>query len=210
MNLFLSFLISVFSYASVMAHQITATVVFENFSEHTSISGVFYILQTNQTIPIHSIDSFTIELPKKGKYQFEFYSEDVDAVTYYPVRITDRKNTVTIRLKHKIISFEVENVSHTSPLKDISNFSNEQIEAGITDGSINFIFHGLTTLSPEAVNMFKEEFGVGFISQNCVVDPISFKIAMVTNKKIELFLNGKFGDRWKVKLPGQPFGLKAY
>lgn len=207
MKLLLSLLISAFSSFYAFSDQISATVVFENQSEQTSISGVFYILETNQTFQIKSMEKFTIELPKKGKYHFEFFSEDVNAFTYYPVKITERKNTVTIKLENKATGSKDVAAANTL-LIDISSYSEEQIEAGVNDGSINFIFHGLMSLSPEAVKTFKDEFGVGFRSENCVIDPISFKMAMNINKKLEMYLNSKFGESWKAKLPAQPFGLQ--
>lgn len=207
MKLLLSLLISAFSSFYAFSDPISATVVFENQSEQTSISGVFYILETNQTFQINSLNSFSIEIPKKGKYHFEFFSEDVNAFTYYPVKITERKNTVTIRLENKA-AYSKKAVAASSTLLDISSFSEEQIEAGVDDGSINFIFHGLMSLSPEAVKSFKNDFGVGFISENCVIDPMSFKMAMNINKTIEKYLNLKFGESWKAKLPAQPFGLQ--
>ena len=170
---------------------------------------MFYILETQQTIQINSLETFTIELPSKGKYQFEFYSDQVNALTYYPTKITTRKNTVTIRLRTKTKTIKAPTTGRSFPLIDISDFSEEQLEEGINNGSINFIFHGLITLSPEAIKPFKEAFGVGFISENCVVDPVSFRIAMSTNKKIENYLNLKFGEVWKEQLPAQPFGLQS-
>ncbi|RXJ52590.1 FEKKY domain-containing protein [Gelidibacter gilvus] len=205
MNLLLSILFATFSSTSVFSDEIMATVIFENLTDKTSISGVFYISETNQSFQINSLEEFTITLPKRGKYQFKFYSEDVNAFTSYPIRITERKNTVTIRLENKTTNAET--LARTSTIKDISGFSNEQIEEGVNNGTINFIVHGLVALSPEAIKPFKDVFGVGFISENCVVDPISFRTAMNTNKKIQDYLTLKFGEVWKDKLPAQPFGL---
>lgn len=207
MKTFISIVIAILSFTSAFSDQITATVVFENFTEKTSISGVFYISETNQRFQISSLEQFTITLPKKGKYQFEFYSEDVNTFTYYPIRITERKNTVTIRLENKTVDSDAVTIPRGFPIKDISNFSSEQIEDGINNGTINFIVHGLLTISPEAIKPFKDAYGIGFINENCVVDPISFRTAMNTNKKIEGYLTMKFGEEWKNQLPAQPFGL---
>src|SRR5690554_2157913 len=95
----LSVLIAIFSISTAFSDPITATIIFENFTEKTTISGVFFIKETNQKLEINSLEKFTITLPRKGKYQFGFYSKDVNASTYYPVRITERKNTVTIDWK---------------------------------------------------------------------------------------------------------------
>lgn len=208
MNVFISILLTTFSFTSVFSDEITATVVFENLTDKTSISGVFYVAETNQNLQISSLDNFTITLPKKGKYQFKFYSEDVNAFTYYPIRITERKNTVTIRLENKTTNAVI--IARSSSIKDISSFSNEQIEEGVNNGTINFIVHGLIALSPEDIRPFKDVFGVGFISENCVIDPISFRTTMNTNKKIQDYLTLKFGEVWKEKLPAQPFGLQSH
>lgn len=205
----LSILISIFTLTTALSKEIKVNVVFENLTEHSTISGVFYISETQERIPINSLEKFTITLPSKGKYQFKFYSEEVNAHTYYPVRMTHQKNTVTIRLKDKTTSQEHAISSINSPIKDISSFSMEQIEEEIQNESINFIVHSLITISPEQIEAFKKMFGLGFRIENCVVDPISFKTAMSTNKKLELYLNMKFGEVWKAHLPAQPFGLTS-
>lgn len=206
MKTFLSFFVATCSFVSVFAGEITATVVFENFSNKTAISGVFYISETNERFQIHSLEKFSITLPNKGKYHFEFYSEAVNAFVSYPVRITEKKHTITIRLENKTAD-SVTSIIRNNALKDISNLSIDQIGEEVKNGTINFIHHGLLTLSPEAINAFKLVYGVGFISENCVIDPISFKTAMTTNKKIENYLNLTFGEAWKNKLPAKPFGL---
>ncbi|HUH26945.1 hypothetical protein [Gelidibacter sp.] len=206
MNLIISILIATFSIMPVFSDGITATVVFENLTDKTAISGVFHISETNESFQINSLDNFSITLPKKGKYQFKFYSEDVHALTTYPVRITEQKNTVTIRLENKTTNGD--SIVGNAPIEDISGFSNEQIEEGMNKGTINFIVHGLMAISPESIKVFKDIFGVGFISENCVVDPISYRTAMNNNKKIQDYLTLKFGEVWKNKLPAQPFGLQ--
>ncbi|MBA6151702.1 FEKKY domain-containing protein [Gelidibacter maritimus] len=203
MNTFTSIIIALYSITSIFSERIAVTIIFENFSDKTAISGVFYISETNQRLEINSLEPFTITLPKKGRYQFEFYSEDVKAFIYYPTKITKRKNTVTIRLENRTNNSEAISV----PIKDISNFSNEQIEDGINNGTINFIVHGLTALSPDAIKLFKDVYGIGFISENCVIDPMSYRTAINTNKRIEAYLNYKFGEDWQNKLPAPPFGL---
>lgn len=196
------------SITSVFSRPITALITFENNTDNTSISGVFYITETNQSIQVNSLDSFTIQLPKYGKYHFRFYSEDVHAFTSYPVKITERKNVITIRLENKTKEVASAPTERRFPMQDISNISTEHLEEGIALGSINFIAHGLVAIDPEAAKIFKSAYGVGFISENCVVDPISFKTAMQTNKRIEAYLISKFGEDWKNKLPATPFGLQ--
>lgn len=207
MKTVISLLIAVLFCSSVFSYPITATIIFENHTDNTSISGMFYIAETNQSLEINSLDRFSIELPKKGKYHFSFHSEDVNAFITYPVRMTKRKNTITIRLESKITDYQTSTALVSFRKKDISNFSIEQIEEGLENGIINFIVHGLVVLNPNTVKAFKRKYGVGFISENCVVDPISFRVAMDNNKKIADYLTSKFGDDWKNELPTQPFGL---
>ena len=208
MKTFITLLITITSFSSAFSYPITATIVFENNTDKTSISGVFHIEETNQTVAVNSLDDFTIELPKIGKYHFGFYSEDVNAWTSYPVRITDRKNTITIRLESKSEESILNACENHFLGIDISNLSIEQFEERMTLGTINFIVHGLVPPNPEAVDGFKIAYGVGFTSENCVVDPISFKIATATNKRIEAYLTSKFGENWKNKVPATPFGLQ--
>ncbi|MBJ7880883.1 hypothetical protein [Gelidibacter salicanalis] len=79
-----------FSFNVAIANPVTVTVVFENLTEQTTVNGIFYITETNQQFDITTLASFTIDLPKKGKYEFRFHSEEVTAFTYYPARITKK------------------------------------------------------------------------------------------------------------------------
>ncbi|MGC1633275.1 MAG: hypothetical protein WA749_14295 [Gelidibacter sp.] len=196
------------SFTSAFSSPITALITFENNTDNTSIKGVLYITETNQSLLVNALENFTVELPKSGKYQFRFYSEDVYAFTSYPLRITERKNVITIRLENKTEKVASAPTVRRFPRQDISSFSTEQLEEGLAWGTINFIVHGLVAIDSEAANIFKTAYGIGFTSENCVVDPISFKTAMQTNKKIETYLISKFGHDWKNKLPATPFGLQ--
>ena len=62
--------------------RIVATVKFENFTDEKFSSGEFKIFETGDTFQINSEENFTIELPKKGKYQFSFYSNDYISYVY--------------------------------------------------------------------------------------------------------------------------------
>ncbi|WP_027127504.1 hypothetical protein [Gelidibacter mesophilus] len=209
MKTVISILIVTISFSSTLSAQITATIVFENHSDKTTISGVFYSSATNQSVPIHSLENISIDLPENGSYNFQFYSEDVRAFIPNPVKITHRKSTVIIKLENKPERVDLSSIPNSFLIKNISDFSREQIEEAITQNTINFICHGLVSLNSESVQSFKNEFGVGFISQNCVIDPVSFKIAMANNKRIETYLNLKYGKGWKNKLPMLPFGMQG-
>src|SRR5690606_33595290 len=147
-KLLLGLLISASSSFYAFSNQISVRDVFENLTEQTSIDGLFSIWETNQTFQINSTENFIIELLNKGKYHLEFSTTDLTATLYYPAKITAQKNTVNIRLENKTAFSKNAVTGGNIPIKDISNFSEEQIEAGINDGSINFNFHGLTTLNP--------------------------------------------------------------
>lgn len=203
MKTLLSFIIVLASFSTAFSYQITATVILENNTEKTTLSGVFYITETNQSFPVNSLNDFTVELPEKGKYNFKFYSEEVNAFTNYSVRITEQKTTITIRLENKTED------SISNATADISSFSTKQVEEGIAMGTINFIVHGLVAPDPKAIKLFKTAYGVGFTSENCVVDPMSYKIALNTNKRIEDYLTSKFGNDWKIMIPAHPFGLQS-
>jgi len=208
MKAYFTFLIFIFSLTNTVANSITATVVFENLTDKTSITGVFFITETNQSFQIDSLKNFTIELPDKGKYQFGFYSDQINASTYYPVRITENKNVITIRLEDKKKNQHSYTTKKVLPPTKTYELSFEQIEKGIENGTINFIIHGLVALSPSAFEAFKNDYGVGFISQNCVLDPTTFNKTMNNNKSIAKYLTSKYGNVWKSKLPTQPFGMK--
>ena len=207
MKTFIYILIATLSFSSAYSYQITATIVFENLNEKTYISGVFLISETNEKFEINSLDKLSIELPKKGKYEFRFHTEEVNALTSYPARITNINNIITIRLENKTEDTFFGKPVNRFPITDISEYNAEQIEESIANGTINFIVHGLFAPDPEKVQAFKMSYGVGFISENCVVDPIAYKVAMNNNKKIDAYLTSKFGHDWKNKLPAQPFGL---
>lgn len=209
MKTVINILIATISFSSALSAQVTATIVFQNLTEKTTVSGVFYINETHQSIPVNSLENLSVDLPKNGTYNFQFYSDNVRAFIHNPVRITNRKNTVIIRLEDKLKNDDLSNIPNPFLIKNISDFSIEQIEEAITLGTINFIVHSLVALHPESAKSFKNEFGVGFISQNCVIDPVSFKIAMANNKRIETYLNLKYGKGWKNKLPMLPFGMQG-
>ena len=188
------------------ATEIVATVVFENLTDRELVSGEFTILDLNQKIEIQNAESFTVTLPKKGKYQFSFVSKDFAAYTFYPIRINKRKNKITIRLMKKnefdrsgILSF---------PIYLESDLTYEQIEQRIEEGSLNFIVHGLDHSIPQEYVEFKRKYGVGLIKQNCLLDPFSFKKATDNNQMIFDFLNKKYGTEWQEELKSKPFGIK--
>lgn len=186
--------------------EIKATVVFENLTNEEQVVGEFFIMETNQKITVTGTESFEITLPGKGKYQFEFTSKQFAAYTFYPSKITKRRNTITVRLMNKS---DMNNGGiYSIPLELDINLTDEQIERRIADGNLNFIVHGMDSSIPKEYVEFKEKYGVGLIKENCVIDPLSFKRATENNQMISDYLNKKYEEKWLKELPTKSFGFK--
>jgi hypothetical protein len=196
-----------FTVSKATEKEIIAEIVFENLTGKELNSGEFFITETNERIEIVNTKNFKITLPSKGKYQFGFATEDFTAYTYYPSRITNKKNTITIRLVEKReLTFNNGNLSF--PMNLDTNLTNEQIEKKIAKGNLNFIIHGIDNSIPKEFADFKEKYGIGLVKENCVIDPLSFKRATENNQMISDYLNEKFGEEWINELPTKPFGIK--
>ena len=72
---------------------------------------------------------------------------------------------------------------------------------------MNFVYNGINN-KPIDFTRFTEEYGVGMISKNCVVDPLMMKYVTAHNQKVAAYLTAKFGVTWKDDLPATPFGLQ--
>ena len=196
------------SVSTATEKEIVAKIVFENFTENDFSSGKFFITELNKTIKLSSEDSFTITLPESGKYQFGFYSEEFDSYTYYPARITSRKNIITIRLQNKGADFNSgKNRKAFSRSKNSDAFKFNEAGKKLAEEGMNFIFNGLNN-SPANFSGFKEKYGIGIVTKNCVVDPITFKESIEHNIYLVNYLNQKFGEEWRKDLPAQPFGVR--
>jgi hypothetical protein len=137
-----------FTVSKATEKEIIAEIVFENLTGKELNSGEFFITETNERIEIVNTKNFKITLPSKGKYQFGFATEDFTAYTYYPSRITNKKNTITIRLVEKReLTFNHANLSF--PMNLDTNLTNEQIEKKIAKGNLNFIIHGIDNSIPK-------------------------------------------------------------
>ena len=135
-----------------------ATVIFENLTNKEFILGKFTISNFNKTIEITKAESFNITLPEKGKYQFSFVSEDFTSYTFYPVIINNKKNTIIIRLKEKT---EINSDGiYSFPMNMETDLTDEEIELRISDGSLNFIMHGIDSSIPKEYIKFKEKYGI--------------------------------------------------
>jgi hypothetical protein len=188
------------------ATEIVATVVFENLTNKVFTSGEFTIIDLNKKTKINKDESFKITLPEKGKYTFSFVSEDFTAYTFYPVRINNRRNIITVRLIEKA-EFKSSGI-YSFPMNLETNLTDEQIEKRISDGTLNFIMHGIEGSIPKEYVAFREKYGIGLIKENCVIDPLSFKKTNENNQMIFDYLNRKYGTEWLTELKEKPFGIK--
>lgn len=196
-----------FTITKATENKIIAEVVFENLTGKELNFGEFFITETNERIKINDTKSFQITLPSKGKYQFRFSTEDFTAYTYYPSRITNKKNTITIRLVEKK-ELTLNSRIFSFPMNLDANLTDVQIEKRISTGNLNFISHGIDNSIPKEFSDFKEKYGIGLIKENCAIDPLSFKRATENNILIADYLNKKYGEDWLKELPTKPFGIK--
>lgn len=187
--------------------EIIATVVFENMTDQDLSSGKFFVPALNKIVEINSENSFSIVLPERGKYQFAFYSEDFESYTYYPARITSRKNTITIRLENKEEEETKTATFSELPSSELTNLTFTEIEERVEAGEINFIFHSISD-TPIDFTDFQEKYGVGMVTKNDVVDPLGYKHAVEHNQIIAEYLRSKYGESWLKDLPSKPFGIK--
>ncbi|TDE27799.1 hypothetical protein E0I61_13900 [Flavobacterium ranwuense] len=196
-----------FTVSKANEKEIIVEVVFENLTGKKLNSGEFFITETNERIEIKETKSFKITLPNKGKYQFGFATDDFTAYTFYPSRITNKKNIITIRLLEKSeLTFNTGILSF--PINLNTNLTYEKIEQRIAEGNLNFIVHGIDNSIPKEFIQFKEKYGIGLVKENCVIDPLSFKKATENNQMISDFLIKKYGEDWLKELPTKPFGIK--
>jgi len=188
------------------ATEIVATVVFDNLTDKKFTSGEFTIIDLNKKTEITKAENFKIILPEKGKYKFKFVSNDFIAYIFYPTKINKRKNIITIRLTEKP---KFNNLGIYSFLMNLdTDLTNEQIEERVADGTSNFIMYGINASISKEYEEFKRRYGIGFVKQNCLIDPISFKKATENNQIIRDYLNKKYGNSWLKELSTKPFGIK--
>ena len=196
------------SFSTATENEIVVKVVFENYTDKDFSSGKFFITELNQIIELNSEESFKITLPEKGKYQFGFYSEEFDSYTYYPARITSGKNVITIRLQNKGADFNSgKKVRKLSSPKNSEEFKINLEGKMLEEEGMNFIFNGLNN-SPANFDEFREKYGIGIVTKNCVVDPFTFKESIEHNIYLVNYLNQKFGEDWRKDLPAKPFGIQ--
>ena len=196
-NIILSLILVLFT-SIAFATEIEAIVVFKNLTNKEFTSGELIIIALNQKTKVYKTDSFKITLPKKGKYQFRFQSDDFMSYSFYSKKISKNNNIITIQLREKIELNSTETYSFYGDLD--SNLPDEQIEQRILAGTLNFIKHGIDSSIPKEYVMFKEKYGIGLVKVNCVIDPITFKRQREFNDMIIDYLNKKYGTKWANEL----------
>ncbi|QHL88119.1 hypothetical protein GU926_12025 [Nibribacter ruber] len=193
-----------FTLIVAQAKEITAHVIFENRTGKQLTAGKFYIPELEKTLDITSAEGFTVTLPEKGKYSFGFRTDEFEAYTMYPARITENKNIITVRLEEKPAKQDTITISFET---EITQLEDAQLESMITKGKVEFIFHSIQQLNLD-FGTFQEKYGIGYISKNCIMDPLTLKASTAHNKRLEAFLNQKYGEGWKKDLPLHPFGIE--
>lgn len=133
-------------------------------------------------------------------------SDDFTAFTFYPLKINKRKYIITVRLveKNEFRSAKI----YSFPMNLETDLTDEQIEQRISNGTLNFIIHGIDNSIRKEYLDFKEKYGIGPVKKNCVIDPLSFKKATENNQLIFDYLNKKYGTEWLAELNTKPFGIK--
>ena len=193
--------------SSASNKEIVAEVVFENLSDTPFDTGQFIISETNTKVLVTSTDSFNITLPKKGKYNFSFSTYNFFSSISYPKKITKNKNVIYIRLIAKNNAFQ-NKYSLQKNLTKQDKLSDEDIADLIKSGSVNFIANAITNNISEEYIQFKKEYNIGFIIENCAIDPLAFGVAVENNKIISAFLSRTYGENWKNTLKNKPLGVK--
>lgn len=152
--------------------------------------GTLSIIETGETYEVNEVKDFTIPL-KQGKYHFKFNSETHHFITY-PARINAKDNWVLITLK------------------DSNNITNSYANSGniqdlVKSNKAQFIVFGIVS---EDYTEFKEKYGVGVKTENCVITSYLSKVARENNEIVAQYLNENFGTSWKEDLKIIPFGLE--
>lgn len=185
------------------ASPITTYISFQNNSVQKSISGVLYIDEIDQAYTITSLEQLKIELPQLGDYNFRFTAPGIESFNLNTT-ITETENEVVIVLE------KTNKITLTAPSRrraNITQWSNEEMEDAIQNGGLAFVVHGIIAPNAEQIEAFETLYGITFISENCSIDPLSFKSSTNHNRHIAAYLTFKYGNDWKDQLPATPFGV---
>ncbi|WP_196889472.1 hypothetical protein [Aureivirga sp. CE67] len=200
-------LILTFTVSKANEKEIIADVVFVNLTGMEFTSGEFRIANLNENIEVTKAENFKITLPEKGKYEFNFKSDDFLAYIFYPKRINKNRKTITIRLIQKNENKSDFAFSFANNL--VTDLSNKQIEERISNGTLNFIMDENPSSKSREYLQFEEKYGVGLMKKKInFVDPITVRIIKKHNKMIFDYLNKKYGVKWSEDLKTKPFGIE--
>lgn len=184
------------------AKEFTARVTISNETDIPFSKGTLYIDALHYKHEFTTTGEFMLTIPDNGKYVIRFESENFICTTLYPVRLNKRNAQIQVKLTETL------NIANQIPLNTTLIHKRltiaEQIEAG---QSVNFVINGITPIPPQTYALFKEKYGIGIVTENCAVDPISFRNAKLHNQAIANYLTEKFGTEWKEDLPISILGI---
>ncbi|MFD0993812.1 FEKKY domain-containing protein [Tenacibaculum geojense] len=194
-------LISVFFiYTSIFAKEVSLTVKLLNTTNKEMVYGELVINELSKKVTINNTDNFTVQLPRKGKYTFNFYAPAFYTYILQPKKITSKKNVITIVLKN----LDVRN-SFFSTEKVGCN--KHQLATKLENEGLNFTVFGIYDNNPKGLNEFKEKYNVGVETNNCVISPDLYNKAVTRNRLIYELLTEKYGDKWLKELPVSVLGI---
>lgn len=202
-------IILIFSLTILKANEreISIQIVIENLTDKEFSSGELRITNPDLKVSVLSTKSFLMKLPKKGKYEFQFYSDDFSSIISYPTKITEKKNIIKIQLTAKTNSKSKNNLNFIHDYAENSE-TDEQIEKKLNAGKLNFIFHGINDSPIENSLIFKEKYGIGFTTENCAIDTLFYKKSIENNQRILKYLDKIYKSNWRNDLISKPFGIE--
>ena len=208
MKRFLYLLVLLFSFTTANAtkKEIITDVIFENNTGKRFDYGELVIPEIQTKIKVNTTENFKITLPFKGKYHFQFLTNQFTVYIFQPKKITNKKNKIIIRLTHKI------NTNFENKSKNYSFILNKQnknkiVEQLLLTGDLNFIIHGIDNVIPDEYIKFKDKYGIGVLKKNCLTNPLDYEQARKNNRLISNYLNLIYGKSWLQNLKSKPIGV---
>lgn len=194
-----------FSFQNVTSdNKILVTVFFENTSNKQMNYGKFIAPKLNKIIEVTSEKSFNFYVPNKGRYSFFFESTNFKGNIISPKKITKNSNTITIRL---IPNSDLYSEIHFLKMTYEQGLSDVDLLARIASQNAKFIFNGIQFQIPkEFSDKLMKKYGVGVLSENCVIDPITAKNSRENNQILLNYLKKKHPNIEK-ELIIKPFGI---
>ncbi len=84
----------------------------------------------------------------------------------------------------------------------------DEISQLLAQGKVAFINVGINNHVPQEYVALKNKFGVGYVTENCATDPISFQQATTNNQVIGAYLTNLYGTAWLSNLKQKPLGVE--